>query len=209
MMLPAAWAALLKIQDFAARKTLPSRAHGDVSVDDPRPYRDDSREVTARVGPYLVTAQLMSGDGNYWLDWEIRHAKTKAILFGMGNGDVDFDISPVQAMTLTTRRTLAFDVETVSVYDWERVPLYKVQRAALQDSRAAMEAARRYAVAHTKSWQTDAYRTRLAGAFYTGLAGGAAAPRPIRGGNFSTPARRAYHAGRTLRLEITTAAPAV
>lgn len=61
--IPKVWQALLAIQEIP--EDAPKAR--DTKLDDPSPYRDDCREVSSN----NAIAKLCSGQGNYWLEWEI------------------------------------------------------------------------------------------------------------------------------------------
>lgn len=81
------------------------------------------------------------------------------------------------------------------------VPLYKLERVALDDLDAAMECARRYGAEHSPN-TGERFRRDVAKSYLRGLRGEVNPYAHGRGGNFAQPFRRAYRAGAALRSQL-------
>jgi hypothetical protein len=109
--LPRAWVGLLAIADFDEAFPMGTpKCRGGIAVDDPRPYRDDFREMFQSMGAFDVVARLISGGGNYYLSWEVIAAGTVVRLYTDDDGTVDFAIYPEQEMTLANGSVMSFTV---------------------------------------------------------------------------------------------------
>jgi len=97
--IPKAWKALLAMEEIGDAP----KANG-VAVDDPNPYRNDCREVSAEVVKGVtVVAVLCSGSLNYhddgqllyWLDWRVIR-RGKLVLDGVDEPDMEIPDNPLE-----------------------------------------------------------------------------------------------------------------
>lgn len=108
LIVPAVWKELLDIEQF-----LPGtpKARGEIVVDAPTPYRDDSREVNMIDGDYLVILNLCSGNNNYWLSYQVQKKQPGDIDFK--NADVVYEFNE-EFFDLSDKDDLTFNGETIS-----------------------------------------------------------------------------------------------
>lgn len=111
--IPKVWKDLLaldSIPESSPRASVIGCETENPKVDDPLPYRDDRREVSLNVGGLTVIAFLISGDNNYWLDWEVWD---EVDLLTDTENDPDYDIPEVATLEIPNGETIEVPVKLV------------------------------------------------------------------------------------------------
>jgi hypothetical protein len=104
---PRAWKALLELPEFDLTDNPPEKWRSiDQSprtlakhVSDPRPWRDDDREVSVAIEGRIYTAKLASGSANYFLSAEIVDEKSGEVV-SLPDDDVSHDLPCEQVVEL-------------------------------------------------------------------------------------------------------------
>jgi len=66
--IPRQWQKLLAIKEFGTLANYPPKSRRQPAPKNPRPFRNDRRQISLQAGCYMVTLELNSGNRYYWLE---------------------------------------------------------------------------------------------------------------------------------------------